>query len=287
MNVNLITSQYYKILKIFALLLRAPRQPHSNREKELQKYYALLQFVQGCHPLPCSTMLWPLYTHSQLAGTDFFLFFLSSLLLFKILDLNSRNVTVTSATSSAQRLLRDVTQWSSAPWWSLRLEGYSRGFFFFWWWLLSTWRWGMWTKPVHQVNVQLLFLGKVQKRKDYPTGVRSAEGIGVRNTIRSNLNRLALFLCLLSSCARVRWANQEGLRLWPARRAGGRGKTSRVSIRTNVWMLTRLVSMNLRVRTRKGRWTYVFLRIRIDILDLELLMYEDSRKLQDIAEFSQ
>jgi hypothetical protein len=133
----------------------------------------------------------------------------------------------------------------------------------------------------------LLFLGKVQKRKDYPTGVRSVEGIGVRNTIRSNLNRLALFLCLLSSCARVRWANQEGLRLWPARRAGGRGKTSRVSIRTNVWMLTRLVSMNLRVRTRKGRWTYVFLRIRIDILDLELLMYEDSRKLQDIAEFSQ
>jgi hypothetical protein len=31
-------------------------QPRSNREKELQKYYALLQLAQGGHPLPCSTM---------------------------------------------------------------------------------------------------------------------------------------------------------------------------------------------------------------------------------------
>ena len=34
----------------------APMQPRSNREKELQKYYALLQLAQGGHPLPCSTM---------------------------------------------------------------------------------------------------------------------------------------------------------------------------------------------------------------------------------------
>ncbi len=31
-------------------------QPRSNREKERQKYYVLLQLAQGGHPLPCSTM---------------------------------------------------------------------------------------------------------------------------------------------------------------------------------------------------------------------------------------
>ena len=31
-------------------------------------------------------------------------------------DFSSRNVTVASATSSAQRLLRDLRQWSAAPW---------------------------------------------------------------------------------------------------------------------------------------------------------------------------
>jgi hypothetical protein len=33
-----------------------PIQPRSNREKDLQKYYVFRQFVQGGHPLPCSTM---------------------------------------------------------------------------------------------------------------------------------------------------------------------------------------------------------------------------------------
>ena len=35
----------------------APMQPRANREKERQKYYALLQLAQGGHPLPCSTLL--------------------------------------------------------------------------------------------------------------------------------------------------------------------------------------------------------------------------------------